>query len=169
LDTTSILIRRAEPKDAEAIARVYESPRVIWGTLQLPFPSVERWRERLQPNEEHYLLVATVENEIVGTLGLHTNPFRPRRRHVASLGMGVRDDWQGKGVGTALMQAAVDMADKWLNITRLELEVFTDNEPALRLYKKFGFEIEGTFKQHAFRDGKYVDTYAMARLRPPNL
>ena len=92
MDTTSILIRRAEPKDAEAIARVYESPRVIWGTLQLPFPSVERWRERLQPNEEHYLLVATVENEIVGTLGLHTNPFRPRRRHVASLGMGVRDD-----------------------------------------------------------------------------
>ena len=79
--------------------------------------------------------------------------------------MAVRDDWQGKGAGTALMQAAVDLADKWLNLTRLELEVYTDNEPAIRLYKKFGFTIEGTLAQFAFRDGQYVDSYLMARLR----
>ena len=54
----------------------------------------------------------------------------------------VRDDWQRKGVGTALMQAAVDLADKWLNLERLELEVYTDNVPAIRLYEKFGFTIE---------------------------
>ena len=58
--------------------------------------------------------------------------------------MAVRDDWQGKGVGTAMMQAVVDLADKWLNLSRLELEVYTDNEPAMRLYQKFGFTIEGT-------------------------
>lgn len=79
--------------------------------------------------------------------------------------MAVRDDWQGKGVGSALMQAAVDMADKWLNLLRLELEVYTDNEPAVRLYKKFGFAIEGTLKCFAFRDGGYVDAYTMARVR----
>jgi putative acetyltransferase len=79
--------------------------------------------------------------------------------------MGVRDDRQGKGVGTALLQAAVDLADKWLNLERLELEVYVDNEPAVRLYKKFGFVIEGTLSRFAFRDGRYVDAYAMARLR----
>ena len=79
--------------------------------------------------------------------------------------MSVRDDWQGKGAGTALMQAAIDLADKWLNLSRLELEVYTDNEPAIRLYKKFGFVIEGTLIRYAYRDGQYVDTYAMARLR----
>ncbi len=79
--------------------------------------------------------------------------------------MAVRDDWQGKGVGTALLQAAIDLADKWLNLTRLELEVFTDNEPAIRLYKKSGFTIEGTLVGFAYRDGQYVDTYMMARLR----
>jgi putative acetyltransferase len=47
----------------------------------------------------------------------------------------------------------------------LELEVYTDNEPAVRLYQKFGFEIEGTAIQYAFRDGQYVDLYLMARLR----
>jgi L-phenylalanine/L-methionine N-acetyltransferase len=78
----------------------------------------------------------------------------------------VRDDWQGQGVGQALMQAAIDLADNWLNLSRLELEVYTDNEPALRLYTKWGFTIEGTLVQYAYRDGRYVDTYQMARLRP---
>jgi L-phenylalanine/L-methionine N-acetyltransferase len=63
------------------------------------------------------------------------------------------------------MQAAIDLADKWLNLTRLELEVYTDNEPAIRLYKKFGFTIEGTLAQNSFRDGRYVDSHLMARLR----
>jgi putative acetyltransferase len=80
--------------------------------------------------------------------------------------MGVHDEWQGKGVGKALMRAGLDLADKWLNLTRLELEVYTDNEPAIRLYEQFGFECEGTLRQHAFRDGSYVDSYMMARLRP---
>jgi putative acetyltransferase len=52
----------------------------------------------------------------------------------------------------------------WLNLTRLELEVYSDNEPGLRLYKKFGFEIEGLKKKFTFRAGQYVDAYAMARL-----
>ncbi len=103
----------------------------------------------------------------MGELGLITFPNSPRRRHAAKLGMSVRDDWQGKGIGRALMQAAVDMADKWLNILRLELEVYTDNEPAVGLYKKYGFVTEGTLKCFAFRDGRYVDVYAMARMRDP--
>lgn len=79
--------------------------------------------------------------------------------------MAVHDEWQGKGIGTALMSAGLDMADKWLNLTRLELEVYTDNEAAIHLYERFGFEREGTLRQHAFRDGAYVDSYMMARLR----
>jgi putative acetyltransferase len=79
--------------------------------------------------------------------------------------MAVRDDWQGQGVGTALMQAAIDLADKWLNLTRLELEVFVDNAPAIRLYEKFGFTIEGTLVDFAFREGQFADVYIMARLR----
>ncbi len=162
----NITIRRAEPGDYEALARVLSGPKAIWGTLQLPFPSLETWRKRLaEPPEGFYNLVACVDNELVGQLGLHTFPNHPRRRHAAEIGMAVRDDWQGKGIGTALMQAAVDLADNWLNLSRLELEVFTDNEPAIRLYKKFGFVIEGTLVRYAFRNGQFVDTYTMARLR----
>ena len=79
--------------------------------------------------------------------------------------MAVRDDWQGTGVGTALMEAALDLADNWLNLTRVELTVYTDNEAGIALYRKFGFEIEGTHRRFAFRGGEYVDAYSMARIR----
>jgi putative acetyltransferase len=160
-----ILIRRAEPGDYEALQQIFTGPKVVSGTLQLPFPSVENWRKRLaEPQEGVFSLVAVVENNAVGQIGLHTLTTMPRRRHVGQIGMAVHDDWQGKGVGSALMQAAIDLAEKWLNLSRLELEVYTDNEPAIRLYQKFGFVIEGTLVRFAFRDGQYVDVYAMARL-----
>ncbi len=79
--------------------------------------------------------------------------------------MAVRDDWQGKGIGTALMEAALDLADNWLNLTRVELSVFTENAAAIALYEKFGFEVEGTHRRYAFRNGAYVDSYSMARVR----
>jgi L-phenylalanine/L-methionine N-acetyltransferase len=163
-----ITIRRAEPGDYEAVRQVMAGPRAIWGTMQLPFPSAESWRKRMaEPAEGLFSLVACVESEVVGQLSLFTYPHSPRRRHMGQLGMAVRDDWQGKGVGTALMQAAVDLAENWINLSRLQLEVYTDNEPAVRLYKKFGFNIEGTLARFAYRDGQYVDAYVMARLRQP--
>lgn len=159
-------IRRAEPADYEAVVKIYSGPRAVSGTLQLPFPSAEVWRKRLaEPPEGAFSLLACVENEAVGQLSLHTFPNFPRRRHVGQIGMAVRDDWQGRGAGIALMQAMIDLADKWLNLARLELEVYTDNEAAIHLYQKFGFTIEGTLVRFAYRDGHYVDAYYMARLR----
>jgi len=163
-----ITIRRAEPSDYEAIARILTYPKVIWGTLQVPFPSVEQWRKKIaEPPEGLYSLVACIDREVVGQIGLHTFPNQPRRHHIGAIGMVVRDDWQGKGIGTQLMQAVVDLADKWLNLSRLELDVYPDNEPAIKLYKKFGFQVEGTQIGSAFRDGEYLDTLMMARVRLP--
>ena len=79
--------------------------------------------------------------------------------------MSVHDDFQGRGIGSALLGSLIDTADKWLNLRRLELAVYVDNEPAIRLYKRFGFVIEGTRRAVAFRDGAFVDDYAMARVR----
>ncbi|UCH60241.1 MAG: GNAT family N-acetyltransferase [Anaerolineales bacterium] len=165
-----ITVRRSEPNDYEAVHKIFTNPRVIWGTLQLPYPSVDMWKKRLaEPPEGLISLVACVENnEVVGQLGLHTFPKRFRRRHAGQIGMAVHDDWQNKGIGTALMQAAIELADNWLDLRRLELEVYVDNIPAIRLYEKFGFIIEGTLVEYAFRDGEYVDTYLMARLRDQN-
>ena len=162
----TVTVRRATTDDAEAVCAVFAQPRAMAGTLQLPFPSAELWRKRiadLPPDD--VLLVAEVTGEVVGNAGLHANG-RGRRRHVANVGMSVRDDWQGRGIGTALLAALIDIADNWLNYHRLRLEVYTDNALAIALYRKFGFEVEGTLREDAFRDGRYVDAYAMGRLRP---
>lgn len=166
MNRPNIIIRRLTPEDAPALVRLYSEPRVLWGTLQLPYTGEEQRRKRVaEAPDGTYLLAAEVDGELVGQLALHTFPNRPRRRHCGQLGMAVRDDWQGRGVGTRLMDACLDLADNWLNLTRVELTVFVDNEPAIRLYKKFDFEIEGTMRRFAFRDGHFIDTYAMARLR----
>lgn len=160
-------IRHATAGDYEAVTRIMAGPKAVWGTLQTPFPSPEIWRKRLvEPERGLVLLLACHAGEPVGMLGIHTNPDQVRRRHAAGLGMTVRDDWQGKGVGTALMTAAINQSDNWLNLERLELDVFCDNDAGLRLYRKFGFEVEGTLRRFAFRDGRHVDAFLMARLRP---
>jgi putative acetyltransferase len=54
-----------------------------------------------------------------------------------------------------------------LGLTRLDLRVFVDNGAAIALYRKFGFEVEGTHKWFALRGGDFVDAYVMARLKQP--
>lgn len=161
-----ITVRHAEPDDYEAMHRIMSAPGVSAGTLQLPLQSAATWRKRLaEPPDGLFLLVACVDGEVVGNLGLETFPNRPRVRHAGSLGMAVHDDWQGRGVGTTLMRAALDLADNWLNLSRVELTVYTDNAAGIALYERFGFEMEGTHRRYAFRDGGFVDAYSMARLK----
>ena len=158
-------IRRAEADDCSAIYEMFTSPKVYEGTLQLPYPSREQWRKRIAETDGYYNLVAVSGDHVIGMLDVETFPHKPRRRHVGRIGISVSEAWQGKGVGTALMQAAIDLADNWLNLTRLELEVYSDNETAIHLYERFGFEREGLMRQHAFRNGQYVDSLMMSRLR----
>ena len=158
-------IRRAEADDASAVYEMFISPQVYEGTLQLPYPSREYWRKRITEDEGCYNLVAVTGEHLIGMLSVETFPNIPRRRHAGRIGISVTETWQGKGVGKALMQAGIDLADKWLNLMRLELEVYADNEAAIRLYERFGFEREGLLRRHAFRNGEYVDAVMMARFR----
>ena len=176
LAAADLRIRRAEPDDFAAIAATMSAPRATAGTLQLPLPSLEGWRERLaKPEPDGFLIVAEVRTqpvgdvfEVVGNLGLQMGSATRslRRRHVADLGMSVRDDWQGRGIGDALMRVAIDRADGWMGVLRIELTVFTDNGAAIALYRRHGFLVEGTHRAYALRDGVYVDAHAMARLHP---
>jgi len=161
-----ITVRRAHADDGDAAWRIFQEHDAYSGTLQLPYPSRDVWRKRAaEPAEGDYMLVAEADGKLVGHAGLHKASTSPRRAHAMTLGIVVASDWHGKGVSTALMQAIVDLADRWLPVTRLELTVYTDNERAIALYKRFGFEIEGTHRGYALRDGRYADTYSMGRIK----
>jgi putative acetyltransferase len=163
---SEIVIRAAEPSDAEAIHEIMSCPRVIANSMQLPWRSLEWHRQWLgQRPADSPLLVATVDGRVVGNLGLD-RVGGARRSHVASMGMSVHDDFQNRGIGGALVAAMVELADDWLGLRRIELEVYTDNAAAIHLYEKFGFVVEGTAHDYARRPGGFVDAYHMARSRP---
>lgn len=131
----------------------------------MPYQSVEVWRKRLAAsNERQIKLVAVHCNEVIGHIGLEQYS-RIRQTHVGGIGMVVTPDWHRKGVGSKLLAAVLEVADNWMNLRRVELTVYADNEAAIGLYQKFGFETEGRLRQYAIRDGMMVDALTMARLR----
>jgi putative acetyltransferase len=126
------------------------------------------WRKRLegQADDRSVHLLAEADGRVIASAGIHEAGWSPRRRHVGGLGITVAADWQGKGIGTLLMEALLDWADNWAGLMRVELTVYTDNTRAIALYEKFGFVHEGTHRAFALRGGRYVDSHAMARLHP---
>lgn len=160
-----ITVRHSKRKDADSVRAIYAGKEAVAGTLQLPYVAEYVWEERLEkPAPGVYSLVAESEGRVLGHIVLCVNQNQ-RRSHSAYIGMGVMDGFNGKGIGTALVAAVIDMVDNWLNLSRLELTVFTDNERAKRLYEKTGFVVEGKARGFAFRDGSFVDALYMARIR----
>ena len=154
---TGLDYRRASPDDAAALVRLMSDPQVFAGLLQTPYPSIEAWRKNLEQQTEQndgLHLLAIDNGEVIASGGIH------------GLGICVAAQRQKQGVGSEMMRRLLDWSDNWAGYLRIELNVYTDNERAIALYRRFGFEMEGTHRAHALRDGVYVDTHAMARFHP---
>lgn len=106
--------------------------------------------------------VALSEEKIIGWCDI-TSLGRPVFNHVGSLGIGVLANYRGQGVGGTLIRAALQQA-KIKGLTRIELTVFENNKPAIALYEKLGFVVEGIHKNKSYIDGQYEDHIFMALL-----
>ena len=107
-------------------------------------------------------LVADMGSEIIGWCDIET-PAREGFNHTGELGMGVRKGYRGQGIGTALLEAALQMAEE-KGLERVELDVFASNKVAISLYKKYGFAVEGRKRKARKLDGAYDDIILMALL-----
>jgi putative acetyltransferase len=160
-----ITIREAKAEDARGISSLFDNDSVSLGTLQFPLMPRTTWRNRLQQSmQSHSLMIAASGDHVAGLIAI-LGVSNARMYHIRTLFMAVHKNFQGQGAGKRLMQAALDLCDGPLHAQRIELSVFTDNDRAIALYQKSGFTIEGRLRCHAFRDGYYVDAYAMARVR----
>ena len=160
-------IRPLRLSDANYIHELMHMPNVLYGTSLLPSTTADAWQKNIQhwlEDERVYTFVAEVQGKAVGIINVRVGTGR--ESHIGDLTMAVHDKHQRQGIGRMLMMAMTDLVDNWLNLVRLELYVFTDNEVAIHLYKQFDFEIEGRKRLDAFRGGRYIDSYMMARLRP---
>lgn len=164
---TEFSIRPVCSQDVEGIYAIRIMDGVFENTMGLPSNRLEQqaaFFEGLGPNDHQFVAVDD-KNLVLGLVGLHVSP-NPRSHHVGSIGIFVHRDYQGKGIGTALLRTVVNLADNWLMLERVELEVFSDNRRAISLYEQFGFEAEGLKRKATVRNGVYMDDLLMARLRP---
>lgn len=161
----AVTLRGLRERDGEQLAELFACDNVVWGTTILPYPSELEVRAMLAPSPERHWIVAEnqADGRAVGFVRLEWG--RGRWRGIAKLLMAVHDDAAGGGVGARLLGAAVDVAFRWLDMRRIELELYVDNVAALKLYERMGFVHEGTKRQISFRDGRYVDGFTMGLLR----
>ena len=141
-----------------------ESPFMLFESGERKIsPEVQKKRiEVMNKSENSTIFIAELDNQLIGYLiamGGNAN----RNKHSVYLVIGIIARYRGLGIGTKL----IEQLEKWATehgIHRLELTVLTDNEAGLRLYKKMGFDIEGTKRHSLFIDGQFVDEYYMSKL-----
>ncbi len=123
----------------------------------------EKWIESHKTNPNHVILIAEINSKIVGMLDF-ANGRCQRIAHTGEFGMSVESSARNQGIGSLLLQALIEWATENRTIEKIGLNVHSNNERAIALYKKMGFEIEGTRKRDLkYGDGQYVDTVVMRR------
>jgi putative acetyltransferase len=159
-----LTIRTLEPStDMDALADLRNLPGVRYGTLAQPYGLSSTLVKRdAKLGNRSIRLCAMLDGRLVGAVNLTVG--EPRRSHCGVLAIQVHDDYVGKGIGSALLSAIVDCADRQLGLRRIELTVNADNAPAIALYRKYGFVEEGRSPAYAMRDGLLADVMHMARL-----
>jgi RimJ/RimL family protein N-acetyltransferase len=166
VSSSRVLIRAADPRDAAelvALAEAVGSEPEGWLISDSRWRSVGDERRYLRAVRKHpdaAVFVAELDDRIVGRLSVARDPH-PASRHVADLGLMVAAGARRRGVGFALIGEAETWA-RSVGVRKLELHVFPHNEPAIRLYERFGFVREGYRKAHYRRGREYVDAILMA-------
>lgn len=157
-------IRPIRPDDAEAIHRLRLLPSSIDNTMAIPSERITRSQSRIDnAGPDDHVFVAVLDGQVVGMAGLHVGTGKGR--HCADLGIMVHDQFQGRGVGRELMDMLLHMADNFLGLTRVELQVYPDNTRAIALYESCGFEHEGRRRKAVWRHGEHQDVLVMGRIR----
>jgi len=162
-----VKVRPLRDGDIVELHRWMRHPKVLWGTLQLPSLQIGWMRRWFREPRNTIALVGELPGKrgsgaVAGMVILRR--LSGRQTHVAGAFIAVDPRYHGKGVGTELMEAALDLAERYWRPLRVELGVYPDNVAALRLYRRFGFQEEGRRVHFAIRDGTYVDELSMARL-----
>jgi ribosomal protein S18 acetylase RimI-like enzyme len=158
----AVVVRAATVADVERMVELYaavaEEGRWIGGEGPVDRDDVgRRWTERLAADDGVHL-VADAAGLVVGQAGVDLAPYG-----VGYLGMLVDRQWRRRGVGTALVQAALDAA-RQRGCHKMSLQVWPHNEAARALYRKLGFQEEGLLRRHyPRRSGEIWDAVMMGR------
>lgn len=167
-DKRAVIIRTARESDAEAylaLGKSIMSEQIYSLTqaeeLNLTLDQEREWLRSNLQDDSHLVLVAEIQNQIVAQLDF-SNGHRKRNAHTGEFGMGVRKDFREMGIGSLMLTALIEWAQKNPKIEKVNLSVHEDNLRAIATYKKLGFTVEGLrTKDLKYAEGIYVNTVLM--------
>jgi L-phenylalanine/L-methionine N-acetyltransferase len=169
---TNFTLRRAETKDAPALASLFGDEAMLAFTDVPPHSGIAYWEKRLAAFAEaaHLPLVAIADDVIIGVLLLQAWPNHIRRKHSTVLQLlAVHPKHRRVGVGRALVNAATRACDEWLNIRRIGVSIDAGSPPLKGFYESLGFVEEGVRVRDLMHAARYVDVRAMSRINPANM
>lgn len=171
-DGRNALIR--SPKEAD-VQEIMEYLKVIAGETKflLRYPDEweliteeeeKNWIDRMNRSDNEVMLVCLVDGKIAGNCTLSWRPLR-KLRHRASIGVALKKEYWGFGIGTRLLSELIRIAEEHENLLQIELEFVECNSRARALYEKLGFRITG-IRPNAIRmeDGTFLNEYSMVRM-----
>jgi putative acetyltransferase len=162
-----LTLRAIRAEDIPAIYKMLADPAVGEGARRLPTLQEEQVRQELSKlSRQDHVLVAELAGTAVG-YG-HLRQFDLRRSHSGQVQTLVVDPaYQGQGVGRALLQALVDLGERWLNLHRIEVHVNVSSPVAVALFQGVGFTVEAVERAAVVVQGAFTDLNVMARVRRP--
>lgn len=124
---------------------------------------IEGWTSNIDYNNIVTIVAVIDDKEEQRLVASASLKFQPEEvfNHKAELGIAVHDNYQNLGIGTALLNHILGIARK-RGLKKVYLTVNAKNTKAIALYKKAGFEVEGTLRNEMFLKGEYLDLYRMA-------
>ncbi|MCQ6264748.1 GNAT family N-acetyltransferase [Fictibacillus sp. WQ 8-8] len=165
----SYVVRTGKIEDTEAVLTIQRSV-VSEGEFLISLSeefnktlSQQReWVQSLLENVNEILIVAERDGEVVGWIVFQAAPNRKRLSHTGALGMMISKGYREMGIGSMLLKALLDWAEKNPLIEKVSLGVFSTNHRAISLYKKMGFLEEGRkIKEFKMNENDYVDDILM--------
>jgi RimJ/RimL family protein N-acetyltransferase len=163
-DGGRVLLRAARAEDAEAHIENWKAigAEGVYLMTERFTRTVEEVREQFRDVDPRSALwlVAELEGRIVGGANLQRGRWA-KNAHTADLGIAIRREFRGRGIGEVLLRAGLEWARE-VGIRKVKLGVFATNDRAIALYRKLGFEVEARLKGEVVLDGQPVDEVLMA-------
>jgi len=164
-DGREVLLRLLRPDDKDSLLNMMNglSPKALrWSNPPYDEVKIDRWMSGVGTGLS---IVAIYKDRVVGISAVH-RLTRPRERGIGNMMIYLHQNFHGAGLGTVMIEEILMLA-KCRGLHRIGLEVVEDNDAAVTLYKKRGFEVEGVLHDAYFGDdGEYHDMLVMGIILP---
>nr|WP_319489935.1 GNAT family protein [uncultured Caproiciproducens sp.] len=162
-----LIIRKAAEEDAEQMVQFRthisrESDFLSFGEDEIEI-TAEKERSIIQcenTKDNSIIIIALINEEIAGFISFKGGD-RIRKRHAGKMGVSVRKQFWGLGIGNILLKSLIEWAIGTRIIKKIDLLTRADNEKAIKLYEKYGFRKEGILTRDLCIKGKFYDSLSM--------